>query len=70
MNGICPLYKPGQVLSELHWWYFDEQKTTNLCSHALCSMMTALNPFSRGVSAKEMGNRKEDDIAFVQCPDP
>ena len=70
LDGVCPLYKPGQVVSELNWWYFDEQKTMNLCSHALISMMTALIPFSRGISAKEMGFGKEDDVAFVQCPDP
>jgi uncharacterized repeat protein (TIGR04076 family) len=34
------------------------------------SMLTALIPFSRGVSVKEMGFGKDDDVAFVQCPYP
>jgi uncharacterized repeat protein (TIGR04076 family) len=33
-------------------------------------MFTALIPFSKGISAEEMGFGKQDDIAYVQCPDP
>jgi uncharacterized repeat protein (TIGR04076 family) len=70
LDGVCPLYKPGQTVCELNCWYFDKKKMMNLCGHALLSMMSALVPFSRGISAKEMGFGKEDDVAFVQCPDP
>jgi uncharacterized repeat protein (TIGR04076 family) len=70
LDGVCPLYKPGQKVGELFWWYFDGDATTHLCSHAVASMLTAIIPFSRGVSAVEMGFGKEDDVAFVQCPDP
>jgi uncharacterized repeat protein (TIGR04076 family) len=70
LKGVCPLYKPGQKVGELYWWYFDADRSTHLCAHAVCSMLTAIIPFSRGVSASEMGFGKEDDVCYVQCPDP
>jgi len=41
-----------------------------LCSHALAAMQTALGPFSKGVSARDLGFGKEENRAYVQCPDP
>lgn len=70
LDGICPLYQPGQKVSELYWWYFDKDKSMNLCAHAIASMLTAIVPFSRGISAEEMGFGKKNDVAYVQCPDP
>ena len=32
-------------------------------------MLTSLAPFSRGVSARELGFGKEDDLAHIQCLD-
>ena len=70
LEGVCPLYHPGQTVTELNWWYFDVKHSLNLCYHALVAMMTTLIPFSRGLSAKEMGFGKGDDVAFIQGPDP
>jgi len=36
----------------------------------LASMLTLLSPFLKGVSAKVLGIGKEDDVGYVQCPDP
>jgi uncharacterized repeat protein (TIGR04076 family) len=70
LEGVCPLYKPGQTVAILNKWYFESLSKSHLCSHALAAMLTALAPFSRGVSARELGFGKEDDLAYIQCPDP
>jgi len=33
-------------------------------------MLTLLSPFLKGVSAKTLGISSEDDVGYVQCPDP
>lgn len=70
LKGVCPLYKSGQPVVILNLWYFESRPAMKLCSHAIAAMLTALGPFSRGVSARELGFGKEDDLAYLQCPDP
>jgi hypothetical protein len=36
----------------------------------MAAMLTALGPFSREVSARDLGFGKEDDGAYLQCPNP
>jgi hypothetical protein len=33
-------------------------------------MLTLLTPFLKGVSARALGIGKEDDVGYVQCPEP
>jgi len=33
-------------------------------------MLTLLSPFLKGISAKVLDIGKEDDVEYVQCPDP
>jgi len=33
-------------------------------------MLTLLSPFLKGVSARALGIGREDDVGYVQCPDP
>ncbi len=70
LEGTCPLYETGQQITVLNGWYFEAQSNMKLCCHALAAMLTALGPFSRGVSAREMGFGKENNVAYVRCPDP
>jgi hypothetical protein len=35
-----------------------------------CFCFTLLTPFLKGVSAKSLGIGEEDDVGYVQCPDP
>jgi uncharacterized repeat protein (TIGR04076 family) len=70
LKGVCPLYLPGQTIAILNLWYFEPRPAMKLCSHAIAAMLTALGPFCRGVSARELGFSKEDDLAYIQCPDP
>jgi uncharacterized repeat protein (TIGR04076 family) len=70
LEGVCPLYLPGQTVATLNGWYFESGRETKLCSHAVAAMLTALGAFSKGISARDLGLGKEDDRAYVQCPDP
>jgi uncharacterized repeat protein (TIGR04076 family) len=70
LKGTCPLYESGQQVAVFNSWYFEAYPTTKLCCHALAAMLTAVAPFSKGLSARELGFGKENDVAFVQCPDP
>ena len=38
--------------------------------HALAAMLMLLSPFLKGVSAQTLGIGREDDVGYVQCPDP
>jgi hypothetical protein len=35
-----------------------------------CFYAYSLNAFLKGVSAKSLGIGEEDDVGYVQCPDP
>jgi uncharacterized repeat protein (TIGR04076 family) len=70
LEGMCPLYAVGQTVATLNGWYFESRQEMKLCSHAVAAMLTALGPFSKGVSARDLGFGKDDDLAYVQCPDP
>ena len=70
LEGVCPLYAPGQTVAALNEWYFECPQEMKLCSHAFAAMLTALGPFSRGISARDLGFGNEDNRAYVQCPDP
>lgn len=70
LEGVCPLYAPGLTVATLNGWYFEAGQEMKLCSHAVAAMLTALGPFSKGVSARDLGFGKEADLAYIQCPDP
>jgi uncharacterized repeat protein (TIGR04076 family) len=61
-------YKPGDCFVTERYYITDADKS--ICLHALCSMLTLLMPFLKGVSAKVLGIGGEDDAGYVQCPDP
>ena len=61
-------YKPGDCFTVERYYIKDIGK--GVCIHALASMLTLLSPFLKGVSAKLLGIGMEDDVGYVQCPDP
>jgi uncharacterized repeat protein (TIGR04076 family) len=68
VRGRCAMgYWAGVFIIEK---YYITDVGGGLCLHALCSMLTLLMPFLKGVSAKALGIGREDDIGYVQCPDP
>jgi uncharacterized repeat protein (TIGR04076 family) len=60
-------YRPGDCFVVERYYIIDVGK--GVCLHALCSMLTLLMPFLKGVSAKVLGIGKENDVGYVQCPD-
>ncbi|RLE67211.1 MAG: TIGR04076 family protein [Thermoprotei archaeon] len=70
VKGKCAAgYKPGDTFT-FEWFYIKPMQNTKICLHALNSMLTLLMPFIKGVSARELGIGTEDDIGYLQCPDP
>jgi len=69
VRGRCAMgYRPGDYFVVERYYIIDIGK--GICLHALCSILTLLMPFLKGVSAKVLGIGKEDNMGYVQCPDP
>jgi len=68
VRGKCPLYKPGDSFT-INGYYI-EPGDTPICIHALSSMLTLLSAFSHGSSAVSLGIGREEDVGYLQCPDP
>ena len=69
VRGDCALgYKPGDVF-EVEKFYIPEHQH-RICLHLLIGVSTLLVPFLKGVSARDLGIGREDDVGYVQCPDP
>ena len=69
VKGKCAIgYKPGECFTFEKYYIKDVGR--GVCIHALASMLTLLSPFLKGVSAKTLGIGTEDNVGYVQCPDP
>jgi len=69
VKGKCAIgYKPGECFTVEKYYIRDVGR--GVCIHALASMLTLLSPFLKGVSARTLGIGTEDDVGYVQCPDP
>jgi len=70
VRGYCAAYyKPGDSL-EIERFYIKSHQQIKICLHALSSMMSLLMPFLKGASARDLGIGIEDDVGYLQCPDP
>jgi len=70
VRGFCALgYRPGDGFA-VERFYIKETRGKPVCLHALSAMLTLLSPFLKGVSARELGIGSEDDVGYLQCPDP
>jgi len=70
VKGYCAAgYKPGDTF-EIEHFYIKPSQDVKICLHALNSMLTLLMPFIKGTPAKTLGIGEEDDIGYIQCPDP
>jgi len=70
VHGFCAIgYKPGDMFV-VEKFYIKPVQNTKICLHALSSMLTIIAPLLKGVSAKVLGIGEEDDIGYIQCPDP
>lgn len=69
VRGTCALnYEPGDrfVFRD----FYLEESSKPLCLHALASMITVLTLMLKNYSGKMLGLSKDDDVAYLQCPDP
>jgi uncharacterized repeat protein (TIGR04076 family) len=69
IQGNCPLYEVGDKIVIEHF-YIESSLSQNICLHAFSAMLSLLSAFSHGVSAKELGIGPEENIGYLQCPDP
>lgn len=70
VKGSCALgFKPSDELI-VEKFYILSQQNIRICLHALVGMSSLLLQFLKGVSARELGIGIEDDVGYVQCPDP
>ena len=71
VRGYCAAgYKLGDKFT-IEWFYIvPDERNPKICLHALNSMLTLLMPFIKGVSARTLGIGLEDDVGYIQCPDP
>lgn len=69
VRGKCAMgYVVGDCFT-IEKFYIRETRR-GICLHALASMLTLVSPFLKGVSARVLGIGREDDVGFIQCPDP
>jgi uncharacterized repeat protein (TIGR04076 family) len=69
VKGNCAInYKLGDCFTVERFYVSDVGKS--ICIHALSSMLTLLSPFLKGASAKVLGIGEQDDVGYIQCPDP
>ncbi|MEM1546030.1 MAG: TIGR04076 family protein [Candidatus Methanomethylicia archaeon] len=69
VKGYCPIYRVKDSFI-VEWFYIKSESSSNICIHALSSMLTLISAFIHGLSAKDLGIGSEDDIGYIQCPDP
>ncbi|PUA31930.1 MAG: hypothetical protein B7O98_08050 [Zestosphaera tikiterensis] len=70
VRGFCSIgYKPGDRFI-IEKYYIRSNQEKPICLHALSSMLTLITPFLKGVSARDLGIGSEDNVGYVQCPDP
>ena len=69
VRGYCSMgYKPGDCFLVEKYHISDVGK--GACLHVLATMLTLLSPFLKSVLARTLGIGREDNVGYVQCPDP
>lgn len=69
VRGECPLYQIGDKIV-IDKFYININESKNVCIHAFSAMSTFLCAFIHGCSAIELGIGKEENMGYIQCPDP
>lgn len=67
--GKCPVYRVGDRIL-LNDFYIVTNESANICLHAFTGLSTLLSAFAHGISAKDLGIGKHNDLGCLQCPDP
>jgi uncharacterized repeat protein (TIGR04076 family) len=67
--GNCPIYKTGDKIV-INKFYIKSKDSQNICIHAFAAMTTLLSAFLHGTSALELDIGSEEEVGYLQCPDP
>jgi len=57
-------YKSGDYFLVERYYIRDVGR--GMCLHALASMLTLLSPFLKGISARDLGRGREDDVGCLR----
>ncbi len=69
IKGDCPVHHVGDKIV-VHGPEIDLERTDNLCTHALSTLLHYTTALEKGVDPVELGLAAKGDTAFVQCLDP
>ena len=69
VHGHCPIYKTGDKII-VEKFYIDSKKSKNICLHAFAAISTLLSALIHGSSAMDLGIGSEENVGYIQCPDP
>ena len=69
IRGYCPIYRVDDEIIIIGC-HIVKIPDNGICLHSIISMATFIYALTHGVSAKELGIGKEENVGFIQCQDP
>lgn len=69
VRGFCPLYKPGDRIV-VEDFYVKAGESSNICLHAFSALLSLVTLLAHGYSTLELGLSGEENLGYLQCPDP
>ncbi|MEM4488997.1 MAG: TIGR04076 family protein [Desulfurococcaceae archaeon] len=65
----CPFYEMGDRIV-VEKFYINPKRSGAVCMGAFAAISTLLSAFLHDVSAVELSIGSEEDVGYLQCPDP
>ena len=69
IRGNCLIYKTRDKIT-IDEFYIKSNNSQNISIHAFVAMTTLFSAFIHGSSATELGIGSQENIGYIQCPDP
>jgi uncharacterized repeat protein (TIGR04076 family) len=66
-KGNCPIFEVGDEFFIDNFWLRENQD--KICAHALPTILHYFIALREGISPVKMGLSKDENTAFIQCPD-
>lgn len=66
-KGQCPIFEVGDEFHIDNFWLRENQG--KICAHALPTILHYFIALREGISPVKLGISKEDNTAYIQCPD-
>jgi uncharacterized repeat protein (TIGR04076 family) len=67
IRGNCPIFNIGDNFYFDDFWLKEHQG--RICAHALPNILHYFIALREGISPQKLGLSKEENIAYIQCPD-